>query len=104
MYNVARSFDRHKRMSERKRYSAEVSFSTDTLCFPAMIRNLSKGGALLANEALPTMKVGTVIIIAIPFAAKEGCVKMKATVMWAENGQFGIEFNGAHPVCEPMRV
>ena len=98
MYTVAHNFDQHKRRSERKRYSAEVSFSVDTSCFPAMIRNLSKGGALLANDTLPIMKVGTVIIITIPFAVKEGCFKTKGTVMWAENGQFGIEFNGAHPV------
>ena len=96
MYNVGYNFDRFRRMNERKRYSAEVSFSTDTLCFPAMIRNLSKGGALIASDRLPTMKVGTMIIITIPFAAKEGCVKTKGMIIWAENGQFGIEFNGAH--------
>lgn len=98
MYSVAGNFNRYKRMSERKRYSAEVSFSTDTLCFPAMIRNLSKGGALLGSDTLPKMKVGTEIIITIPFAVKDGCVKTKGMVMWAKNGQFGIEFNGAHPV------
>ena len=91
-------------MSERKRYTAEVSFSTDNLCFPAMIRNLSKGGALIANDTLPKMKIGTVIIITIPFAIKEGCVKTKATVMWAEEGQFGVEFNGACSVSDPMRT
>jgi hypothetical protein len=98
MYNLAQ----YRRMSERKMYSAEVSFSTDKFCFPAVIRNLSKGGALIENDAHPTMKVGNVIIISIPFQVKEGCVKMKATVMWAEKCQFGVKFNQAISASDPM--
>ena len=97
MYNFAQ----YRIMSEKKMYSTEVSFSTNKFCFPAMIRSLSKGGALIENGAHPTMKVGTVIIISIPFQVKEGCVKMKATVMWAENGQFGVEFNQAISASDP---
>ena len=81
-----------RRKSERKEYQAEISFSADTLCFPAMLRNVSTGGALLSTKGLPNMMPGKEIGITIPFAAREGCVKKKAVVMWSEEGQFGIQF------------
>ena len=82
----------YRRSSERKGYRTEVSFATDTLCFPATIENISTGGALLSTKGLPLMMPGSKIAVTIPFAAKEGCVKRKALVMWAEDGQFGVEF------------
>ena len=72
--------------------STEVSFSAGALCFPAMLENISVGGARVSNKGLPIMMPGTEIAITIPFAAKHGSVKRKATVMWAEDGQFGIQF------------
>lgn len=89
---AAIDFDSLRRRNERRKYQAEVSFSADILCFPAMIENLSTGGALVSTKGLPTMMPGREIAITIPFAVKQGCVKRKAIVMWAEDGQFGIQF------------
>jgi hypothetical protein len=91
---VARNFtiEGFRRTSERKGYQTEVSFSADTLCFPAMLENVSTGGALLSTKGLPILMPGTEIAVTIPFATKEGCLKRKAIVMWAKAGQFGIEF------------
>ena len=85
-------FDRYRRRNERKDYQTEVSFSTDSMCFPAMLENVSMGGALLATSKLPLMRTGSEITVTIPFAVKEGCVKKRGTVMWAVDGQFGILF------------
>ena len=89
---VAVDFDSFRRKSERKAYQAEVSFAAGSLCFPAQIKNISSGGALLATTNLPIMKTGREITLTIPFALKQGNVKKKGTVMWAEDGHFGIQF------------
>ena len=69
-----------------------VSFSTESMIFPATIKNLSMGGALVGTTSIPKIKTGIKIIITIPFANKPGCMKRKAIVMWAEKDQFGIQF------------
>lgn len=81
-----------RRTSERRGYQTEVSCSANTLRFPAMLENVSTGGALLSTKGLPIIMPGTEIAVTIPFAAKEGCLKRKAIVMWAKEGQFGIQF------------
>ena len=86
------SKDGFRRTSERKEYQTEVSFSAGTLFFPAMLVNVSTGGALLSTKGLPLMMPGSKVAVTIPFAAKEGSVKRKAAVMWAKDGQFGIQF------------
>jgi hypothetical protein len=88
----AYNFDGYRRINERKNYHKEVSFSTESTIFPATIKNLSMGGALVGTSRIPKMKKGAKIIITIPFANKPGCMKRKAIVIWAENDQFGIQF------------
>jgi len=89
---AAYDFDGYRRINERKNYHREVSFSTESMIFPATIINLSMGGALVGTTSTPKIKTGVKIIITIPFANKSGCMKRKAIVMWAENDQFGIQF------------
>lgn len=89
---TAYNFDGYRRINERKNYNKDVSFSTESMIFPATIKNLSTGGALVGTRSIPKIKTGVKIIITIPFANKPGCVKRKAIVMWAENDQFGIQF------------
>ena len=89
---AAYNFDGYRRINERKNYHKEVSFSTEAMIFPATIKNLSMGGARVGTISIPKIKTGVEIIITIPFATKQGCMKRKAIVMWAENDQFGIQF------------
>jgi hypothetical protein len=89
---TAYNFDGYRRTNERKNYQKEVSFSTESMIFPATIKNLSMGGALVSTPNILKIKTGVKIIITIPFANKLGCMKRKAIVMWAENDQFGIQF------------
>ena len=86
------NFDSYRRRSERKAYRAEVSFAAGSMCFTAMLENISSGGAQLATITLPLMKPGSSIAVTIPFALKKGYVKKKGQVMWAEDGCFGIQF------------
>ena len=85
-------YDGFRRKSERKNYQKEVSFSTGSKIFPATIKNLSVGGALVLTRSKSKIRTGEIIIISIPFAKKKGCMKSKAIVMWAENDEFGIQF------------
>ena len=89
---TAFDFDGYRRTNERKKYRKDVSFSTESMIFPATIKNLSMGGALVGTTSIPKIKTGVKIIITIPFANKPGCLKRKAIVMWAESDQFGIQF------------
>jgi hypothetical protein len=88
----AYSFDGYRRLSARKIYQKEVSFSMGSKVFPATIENLSRDGALLGTRSISSVKTGSTIIISIPFANKRGCVKSKAIVMWAEDDKLGIQF------------
>jgi hypothetical protein len=89
---TAFNFDGYRRTNERKNYHKDISFSTESMIFPATIKNLSMGGALVNTTSIPKIKTGVKIIVTIPFANKPGCLKRKAIVMWAENDQFGIQF------------
>jgi hypothetical protein len=85
-------FDGYRRLSERKIYQTEVTFSTGSKIFHATIKNLSRNGAFIDTRSISKIEKGEVIIISIPFANKQGCVKSKAVVMWSENDKFGIQF------------
>ena len=89
---LAYDFDTFRRRSERKEYQAEVSFAAGSLFFPANLENISTGGAMLTTKNLPLMKIGSEVALTIPFALKKGYVKKRGTVMWAEDGYFGIQF------------
>ncbi len=89
---AAYNFDGYRRLNERKSYQKEVSFSTGSKVFHATIKNLSRDGALLGTSGLSKLKIGEMIIISIPFANKQGCVKSKAIVMWAKKDKLGIQF------------
>ena len=89
---AAYDFDGYRRINGRKNYQKDVSYSTDSMIFPARIKDLSIGGARVGTISIPKIKAGVEIIITIPFATKQGCMKRKAIVMWADNDQFGIQF------------
>ena len=81
-----------KRKHERKVYHAEVYFSIEAKAYPAKIRNLSMGGALIENHGFPKVLPGQTITINIPFEKTERNVKRRARVMWVSKTEFGIEF------------
>lgn len=90
--DAAYDFVGYRRLNVRKIYQKEVSFSMGPKVFPATIENLSRDGALLGTRSISKIKTGAMIIISIPFANKQGCVKSKAIVMWAEKDKLGIQF------------
>lgn len=87
------SFNRSRRIDERKTYKKEVFFSTGSIFFPGKIINLSKEGARIACRNIYNLQSGLEIFIAIPYSKKQGSIKLKAIVMWANMDQFGIKFN-----------
>ena len=89
---TAFDFDSYRRLNVRKDYLKEVSFSVDSMILPAIVKNVSIGGALISTINIPKIRIGTEILISIPFANKNGCMKRKATVKWVEKDHFGIEF------------
>ena len=89
---TAFDFDSYRRLNVRKNYLKEVSFSVDSMILPATVKNISTGGALISTINIPKIKIGTEILIAIPFAKRSGCMKRKAKIKWVDKDQFGIEF------------
>ena len=88
-YNLNRS----RRIDERKDYQKEVLFSTGSIFFLGKIKNISKDGARVGSRNIPKLSPGVEIFIAIPLSKKQGSIKRKAIVMWANMDQFGIKFN-----------
>ncbi|MDX2452915.1 PilZ domain-containing protein [Desulfosarcina sp.] len=82
----------NKRANVRKYYQREVILSTGSIVFPGMIQNISMGGAQIGSRNLSISKTPVVINVSIPFAKKQGSIKRKAIVRWAQNDQFGIQF------------
>lgn len=89
---AAYNFSRRRRMSSRKEYQTEVSFSVGAMCFSGMLENVSTGGALLASNNIHFMQPGREITITIPFAEKQGSIKRKAILMRVEGNKMGIQF------------
>jgi hypothetical protein len=87
------NFNRSRRLKERKNYQKEVFFSTGSMIFPGKIKNISMDGARVGSRNISKLKIGAEIFIAIPFSKKQGGIKRKAIVIWANNNQFGIKFN-----------
>jgi hypothetical protein len=82
----------YKRKHERKDYNAEVYFSLDAKAYPALVQNISRGGASIKNEGVAKVEEGQEIIINIPFQNATKTVKRKARIVWVTDTHFGIEF------------
>ncbi len=82
----------NKRINVRKDYQREVILSTGSMVFPGMIKNISMGGAHVDSKNISIIKTPVVFFVSIPFAKKQGRIKRKAIVRWANNDQFGIQF------------
>lgn len=89
---AAYNFSRRRRVSSRKEYQTEVSFSVGAMCFSGMLENVSTGGALLLTQSVHFIKPGREIIITIPFAEKQGAIKKNAIVIRAEGKRIGVQF------------
>ncbi len=89
---TAYDFDGYRRISARKNYQKEISFSFDSMIRSAIVKNVSTGGALIKTINNTNIKIGTEIFISIPIALGNGSMKRKAKVKWVDRNQFGIEF------------
>jgi len=81
-----------KRKYERKDYNADIYFSFKSQAYPAVIRNISLGGALINHDSAPKIFEGEIITVNIPFSQTKQSVKRKAKVMWSFDTELGIEF------------
>ena len=81
-----------RRISERKNYLKDISFSIGPMVFHGNCNDISPRGALIKNTSLMNIKSGKEILIAIPFPKGHSSIKRKATIRWVENDKFGIEF------------
>lgn len=86
-------FKRNRRIYKRKNYRGEVVYSMGSMIFPGTIKNISPGGARIGSRNKFKFYAGSEIIVSIPYAKRQGCLKRKAIVIWAEKDQFGIKFN-----------
>jgi len=68
-----------KRKYERKNYSTDIYFSVKSKAFPAVIQNISLGGALINHDSAPKIFEGEIITVNIPFSTTKRSVKRKAT-------------------------
>ena len=89
---TAYDFDGYRRNSVRRNYQKEISFTLDSMILPAIVKNVSSGGALIRTVNIPNIELGTEIFISIPFALGNGSMKRKAIVKWVDSEQFGIAF------------
>jgi hypothetical protein len=62
------------------------------MAFHGKCENISMDGARISNISLFNVEVGNEILIAIPLPKKNSSIKVKSTVRWIENDQFGIRF------------
>lgn len=85
-------FYNSRRIIERKRYNNEVIFSRGSLIFRGKCNNISGKGACISSRNIFKIEAGNEILIAIPYAKKQGSIKKKAIVKWTNNDQFGIQF------------
>jgi hypothetical protein len=85
--------NRNRRLNRRKSYQGDVAYSLGSMIFPGVIKNISIGGARIGSRNKFNLYAGGEIIVSIPFAKRQGCLKRKAIVMWTEKDQFGIKFN-----------
>ncbi len=81
-----------KRKHERKDYNTDIYFSVKSKAYPAVINNISLGGALINHDSAPKIFEGEIITVNIPFSKTKRSVKRKAKVMWSFDTKFGIEF------------
>ena len=88
MYNIPD----FKRKYERKDYKTNIYFSAKSNAYPAIIHNISLGGALINNDSAPKIFEGEIITVNIPFSNTERSVKRKARVKWIFDTKFGVEF------------
>lgn len=85
----------NRRRNDRKKYRNEVSVYTNSNILPAMINDLSIGGANMlcknkSNKFL--LKEGVEIHVTIPFAIQQDYLSRKAIIKWVVDDHFGIEF------------
>ena len=83
----------NRRISDRKNYLKDIFFSVGPMVYHGKCKNISTGGVLIGNTSLLNIKSGNQILIAIPFPKGHSSVKKKATVRWAVNNEFGVQFH-----------
>ena len=81
-----------KRKHERKDYNKEIYYSVKSKAYPAVLHNISLGGALINHESVPNIFEGDIISVNIPFSKKKESVKRQAKVMWSYDKKVGIQF------------
>lgn len=81
-----------KRKKSRKIYQRRVTVFTESMILPAMIDNLSRGGAHIVGRKNSRVSKESEIHVIIPFANRNEEIMVRAVVKWIRDGQFGIQF------------
>ena len=75
----------------RKRCSETTFFTTSTMVFEGMIKNISPEGAYI--ESLLALPVGQSVTVAVPSARKKKeDIKIEGRVVWINEEGFGVQF------------
>lgn len=81
-----------RRQYERKAYGSPVGVKVDTLEYFVLLKDLSLGGAFIAdNQLLPNGDEAN-ISVTIPYDNKPGTVKLNGTIRRTTDRGIGIEF------------
>ena len=81
----------NNRKFPRKNCSENTFFSTQTMVFEGLIKNISQEGVYI--ESLLALPVGQIITVALPVTQKNATeVKVEARVVWTNQEGFGVQF------------
>ena len=81
-----------RRLHKRKTCAFPVTIDDQKTAYPAIIRNLSLGGALIETPNDRKPKIGQELIITIPFQLKKDSVAVKGKIGRIKDGNIGITF------------
>jgi hypothetical protein len=82
---------KNSRKFPRKNCSENTFFSTQTMVFEGLIKNISQEGVYI--ESFLALPVGQNITVALPVTKKNATeVKVEARVVWTNNDGFGVQF------------
>ena len=79
-----------QRADYRYRYTAELSFGSDTNIGKGLIQNISRGGVLVNAE--PNIPIGTELLLTLPFPNSNRCISLHGTITRITEDGFAISF------------
>ena len=80
----------------RKNCSETTFFTTETMVFEGLIKNISQQGVYI--ESLLALPVGQIITVTVPSPRnKKQVIKIEGRVVWINQNGFGVHFQEQMP-------